>query len=174
MARPVPQTPPNGNDHDARNRPPPGVAGNGARQPAPPTARQAQGPMQSQAARRGNLEVHGARIEPSWDNTDARPANNDAADPVAEEQRDLAAEAQSREITARGAPVSSPEPSLTPDIAQDDWQSTPPGDSAESLGNVKPSRAAKRLNPRGAGTLYLILLAIVAASLSAAAVLFIF
>ena len=174
MARPVPQTPPNGNDHDARNRPPPGVPGNGARQPAPPTARQAQGPMQSQAARRGNLEVHGARIEPSWDNTEARPANNDAADPVAEEQRDLAAEAQSREKTARRAPVSSPEPSQTVDIAQGDWQSTPPGGSAESLGNVKPSRAAKRLNPRSAGTLYLILLAIVAASLSAAAVLFIF
>jgi hypothetical protein len=180
MARPAPNPPQGDNDYgNDDERDIERLGGSPAKRPAPTPARPAR---QSQTQHQsGALPEHEPQDVP-WEELEppARGGDDIAAtprqEPRARPERQSRAENARRDPLPASAPV--PEPVIpAPHLEDPTWgaaEETEPDAIAESAASPKPQKVAKRGKFDIAGTIYLILLALLAASLSAAVVLVLF
>ncbi len=178
MARPAPNSPQGdndyGNDDEAQDE---RFAGNPGKRAAPKPSEHAARRKQTQ--QQDDIQPEGKPVETAWQEVEPPLiADEPAAD--RDEKARAAPRRKSREQETRRdvkpAPAPGAEPVLPPEMVDAEWAEAdvPPRDPADSTATAKAPKAGKRREYDIAGTVYLILLAILAASLSAAVVLFLF
>jgi hypothetical protein len=180
MARPAPYPPQGDNDYGNDDETPDERIGaaTGKRSSPTPASRPVR---QSQTQRQGDVRQDREPVDIPWQDLEPPSMDEEAAAAPREEARARAerksrAEEAKRDPLPASAPV--PEPVIPePRLEDPTWgpaEETKPEELAESAASPKPPEAGKRRKFDIAGTIYLILLALIAASLSAAVVLFVF